>query len=206
MRIYDISMPLTEGVTVWPGDEAYRFAWSSLKRDGSTVNLGSVTMSVHTGAHADAPFHADDDGATIDVLSLEPFFGPAIVIDVRGLPVIRKVDLPPDQIARAPRLLLKTLAWTDRSQFPTTIPVIAEDVPEYLGAYGVRLLGIDLPSVDTIDSKELPNHHALNASDIRIIESVCLDEVPAGVYDLIALPLKLAGSDGSPVRAILVER
>ena len=103
----------------------------------------------------------------------------------------------------AQRVLLRTDAWTDITRFPEQIPVIAPDVPAYLQARGVVLLGVDVPSVDPIDSKDLANHYALAACGIRILESLRLVDVPAGDYELTALPLKLVGADGASVRAVL---
>ena len=109
--------------------------------------------------------------------------------------------------ARAtPRVLVRTNACDDKSIFPSRIPTLAPDVPEWLGQQGVLLFGVDLPSVDQLDSKTLPIHHALGAANITILENLDLRAVPAGCYDLIALPLRLAGADGSPVRAVLIEQ
>jgi arylformamidase len=106
-------------------------------------------------------------------------------------------------LGRAPRLLLKTGVWKDSNVFPDWIPVIAHDVPEWLAQRKVKLLGLDLPSVDAIDAKKLINHHALAAAGVAMVESLDLSEVEAGVYHFSALPLKIAGGDAAPVRAIL---
>lgn len=187
----------------WPGDTAFRFhlAWS--KAGGATVNVGSLSTSIHIGTHVDAPFHFDDEGATTDQLPLYPYLGPARVIDVRGRSVISAADLEPVDLTGTPRLLLRTDGWTDASRFPEEIPVIAPDVPEFLARREVILLGLDVPSVDAIDSKDLANHHALGSRGIAILESVDLTRVEPGIYELIAVPLRIVGADGSPVRAIL---
>jgi arylformamidase len=121
--------------------------------------------------------------------------------------------MPPFQIAdfaavaadleAAPRLLVKTNVWRDPHVFPPHIPVVAPDVPPWLQERGVRLLGLDVPSVHEIEAKQLVNHHALGAAKIHIIESLDLSAISAGRYNFVALPLKIAGADGSPVRAIL---
>lgn len=205
MRIHDISLPIGAKLAGWPGDDPYRFTWTSLKGDGSTVNLGSISMSVHTGSHADAPYHVDDALSTIDRLSLEPFVGPCVVVDVQGIDLIEPSHIPAEAVA-SPRVLLKTRSWTDHSGFPEEIPSLSDDMPAHLAGMGVALLGLDVPSVDPIHSKTLSTHHALNAANIRILESLDLSNVSPGTYELIALPLKLEGADGSPVRAILIER
>jgi arylformamidase len=205
MRIHDISLPLREGLPGWPGGTPYRFRLSWSKAEGAAVDVGEVTTNIHIGTHVDAPFHFLDGGATVDALSLYPFLGPARVVDVRGIPLIRVEDLSSVDLAGTPRLLLRTDGWPDHSRFPESIPVLDRDVPAYLSGRGVILLGLDVPSVDAIDSKDLPIHHALGSSGIAVLESVDLSRVEPGVYELIALPLKMVGADGSPVRAILRE-
>ncbi len=109
------------------------------------------------------------------------------------------------EIRRCGRVVLKTGVWLDSSRFPERIPTMALDVPAWLGSLGVRLIALDVPSVDTIESKTMEVHHALAAVNIYIVESLDLAAVPAGTYELIALPLKITGGDGSPVRAVLGE-
>src|SRR3954447_1877726 len=193
MRIHDITSPVREGLPGWPGDTPYRFRLSWSKLEGSTVNVGEVTTSIHIGTHVDAPFHFLEGGATIDALSIDPFLGPARVVDVRGIPLIRVEDLSTVDLAGTPRLLLRTDGWPDHSRFPESIPVLDRDVPAYLSEQGVVLLGLDVPSVDVLDSKTLPIHHALARHGIMILESLELSAVPEGTYELIALPLKLDG-------------
>ena len=201
--LYDISLALGPALAVWPGDAPFRFELTWERAAGDSVNVGAVTMSVHTGTHVDAPFHFEDCAAPVDALDLNTFLGPARVLDVSGHAVIGREHIPADLLSGCPRLLLRTGAWENRTRFPERIPVLAGDVPDYLRACGVRLFGIDVPSVDAIDSPDLPIHRALAAAGIAILESVCLAGVPPGVFELIALPLKLAGADGSPVRAVL---
>jgi arylformamidase len=202
MRIYDISLPLHPGLACWPGDAPYEWHWSWQKSAGASVNVGQVRTSVHAGTHTDAPYHFAQDGRTVEALDLGAYVGPARVVDVSGRPRIRVEDLPAD-LADAPRVLFRTGAWTDQGRFPESIPVMDPGVPAALGERGAVLVGVDVPSVDALDSKDLPNHHALGARGIAILESLHLAGVPEGVYELIALPLRLVGADGSPVRAIL---
>lgn len=205
MPIHDITLTLRDALPCWPGDTPFRFdlAWS--KADGATVNVGRVSTSIHIGTHVDAPFHFDDSGTTVDALALDPFVGPALVVDVRGRGIIGVEDLIGFDLSTTPRLLLRTDGWLDHSRFPESIPVLDRAVPSYLREQGVILLGVDVPSVDQIDSTDLPIHLALGSFRISILESVDLTRVEPGVYELIALPLKVAGGDGSPVRAILRE-
>jgi arylformamidase len=187
----------------WPGDAPYRFEWSCTKTCGSSVNVGQLSCSIHTGTHVDAPYHFDDAGATTEKLPLNAYFGPARVVDVAGRALIRRANLAGVNLEGTPRLLLRTGTWKDHTRFPETIPVLDEDVPAWLAERGVILLGLDVPSVDVLDSKTLPVHHALGRHGIAILESLDLSAVAEGVYELIALPLKIVGADGSPVRAVL---
>jgi arylformamidase len=205
IKIYDISIPLGPGVAVWPGDATFEQQWTFKRSDGASVNVSQVRMSVHTGTHTDAPLHFLDGGTAAADLPLEPYLGPARVVDVRGRPRIGRADVEGLDLSRTPRVLFRSDAWLDHRRFPETIPVMDADVPGYLTARGVILIGVDVPSVDALTSQDLPNHHALAAGGICILESLALARIPAGVYQLIALPLPLVGADGAPVRAVLIE-
>jgi arylformamidase len=167
------------------------------------VNVSAITMSPHLGVHADAPLHYARDGAAIGAMDLDPFLGPCRVVHVIGCgPLVRPEHLAGAAPGMLPRVLVRTslraaVAWSpDFTAFdPRTIA--------WLATLGVRLVGIDTPSVDPADSKTLDSHHQLFAHDMRVLENLVLDDVPAGDYELIALPLKLIEADASPVRAIL---
>ena len=205
MKIIDITHPLSDRLAPWPGDTPFEFRFVARLREGASCNVGKVTCSIHTGTHLDAPYHYNESGDTIDALPPELFIGPARVFLAQGRQVItREVFVGLDGRA-TPRVLVRTNACDDKSVFPSRIPTLASDVPAWLGEQGVRLIGLDLPSVDDLDSKTLPIHHALGAARIIILENLDLRAAPAGVYELIALPLRLAGADGSPVRAILLD-
>ena len=206
MKFLDITRSLAADLAPWPGDASFDYRLVGKLSEGSSVNLGRVTTSVHSGTHADAFFHFEDHGLTIDQFGPERYVGKAAVVDLsakfaKSLGEITIADL--EAGATAPRLLLKTGAWPDSTKFPDAIPVLAEGVAEWMRNRGVRLLGLDLPSVDAIDSKDLRNHHALAAVDIAIVEGLDLSAAEAGVYSLAALPLKIIGGDGAPVRAVL---
>jgi arylformamidase len=212
MKIWDISRTLSNDLAEWPGDEPCRFRLTREKTKGASVNLGAISMSVHNGTHADAQFHFDTNGESIEKAPLETYVGRATVVDLgqafldaKEKHLITIEDLRPsaEQIAATSRLLVKTGRWSNSKVFPDKIPVIAADVPAWLQKNGVKLLGLDLPSVDEIDSKSLQNHHALARAGIVIVESIDLNGVAAGIYHLAALPLKIAGGDGAPMRAIL---
>jgi arylformamidase len=212
MKIWDISRALTNDLAEWPGDEPFRFRLSNDMAKGASVNVGAITMSVHNGTHADARFHFDTNGDSIEKAPLNAYVGRATVVDLmqaflqsKEKHLITLEDLRPyaEQIAATSRLLIKTGRWSDSTIFPNKIPVIAADGPAWLQKNGVRLLGVDLPSMDEIDSKSLQNHHALARAGIAIVESLDLSDVASGIYNFAALPLKIADADGAPVRAIL---
>jgi arylformamidase len=212
MKIWDISRTLSNDLAEWPGDEPFGFRLTREKTKGESVNLGAISMSVHNGTHADARFHFDTNGESIEKAPLETYLGRATVVDLaqafldsKEKHLITIEDLRPsaEAIAATSRLLVKTGRWSDSTVFPNQIPVIAADVPAWLQKNGVKLLGLDLPSVDEIDSKSLQNHHALARAGIAIVESLDLNDVGPGIYQFAALPLKIAGGDGAPMRAIL---
>ena len=216
MKIFDISRTLSHETPPWPGDTPFQFELKWKMAEGASVNVGAINMGVHNGTHADAPFHFDQSGASIERMPLDTYFGDAVVLDLTNL--FAKTS---DELAKhrqitiadlkdasngfelAPKLLLKTNVWIDSKVFPEWIPVIAPNVTGWLGERGVKLLGLDLPSVDPIEAKNLTNHHALAAAGIAILESLDLRDVAAGIYHFSALPLKIAGGDAAPVRAIL---
>ena len=212
MKIWDISRTLSNDFAEWPGDEPFRYRLTNEIAKGATVNLGAISMSVHNGTHADGRFHFDTKGATIDKAPLEVYLGRATVVDLsqtfsrskaKHLITIEDLRSHAEEIAATSRLLVKTGQWVDSAVFPDRIPVVAADVPAWLQKNGVKLLGVDLPSMDEIDSKSLQNHHALARAGVAIIESLDLSNVGPGIYNFAALPLRIGGADGAPVRAVL---
>jgi arylformamidase len=206
-RILDISRPVASGIPVWPGDTAYVFDFVARIRDGAAVNVGRVVMSVHTGAHADAPLHFRDGAADAASVDLAKYVGPCVVASLRaGAGGVVPADLPAGTdrlLARAPRLLLRTYAERP-SDFDTSMRHLTPALADHLADLGVVLVGLDTDSMDAFDSKELPSHKRLADRGVAILEGLDLSQVDPGVYDLVALPLRLVGADASPVRAILV--
>jgi arylformamidase len=206
MRLIDISRALRTGGAHWPGDTPTRFQLISRLAANESCNVGQLSLSVHNGTHADAPFHFDDQAATIDALPLDAFIGPARVIDARGQASLSEslfTEFNAETMRTTPRILLRTDAWLDPAVFPARWPSIAPTLPAWLASHGVRLLGLDVPSVDPLESRDLPIHHALGRAGILILESLDLTDAAPGAYELIALPLKIHGADGAPVRAVL---
>jgi arylformamidase len=199
--IYDITPPITSKLAVWPGDTPpSREVLCDLNR-GDTVTLSTLRATVHLGAHADGPNHYGRDAADIASRNLELYLGPCQVARVnasRG----QRVRLDKLEI-KAERFLLATGTFPNSEEFNTDFAAYEPAFIEWLHERGVRLIGIDTPSIDLFDSKDLPSHHMVLRHDMAILEGLRLDHVPDGVYDLMALPLKLVGFDASPVRAIL---
>ncbi|MCF6410967.1 arylformamidase [Pseudalkalibacillus salsuginis] len=203
MKIWDISQPLKKGVPTWPGDTPFSFKLNWTKEETGSVNVGSLSLSTHTGTHVDAPFHFDDHGKKMLDLQPDLYIGDALVVHLEGRDSIEPKDFQGYDFNGVERLLIKTGSWADRNKFPESITCLSEELAPFLKEKGIRLIGVDVPSVDQVDSKDLAAHHSLLNNDIHILEGVILDDVEEGVYELIALPLPLAESDASPVRAIL---
>jgi arylformamidase len=203
MKLIDITHPHSNATAPWPGDTQFHFEYVCRLRDGASCNVGKFTSGIHSGTHMDAPYHYNERGLTIDQLDLDILLGPARVFIAQGCnPIPREVFAGLD--ARAtPRVLVRTNHCDDKTKFPASIPTLAPDVPAWLCAQGVRLIGLDLPSVDKIDDPTMRIHHLLDAANIIILENLDLRVAAPGIYDLIALPLKIAGAEGSPIRAVL---
>ena len=208
--IWDISRPLINDLAPWPGDTPFRYELKWEMTETCSVNVGAISMSVHNGTHADAPFHFIPKGDTSDCVPLENYIGPAVVIDLaekfsRTQPFVAIADLEHarSQIAETRRVLLKTNCFPDWKRFPDWIPVLKAEAVAWLRELRVVLLGVDLPSVDPIEAKVLEIHCALKSGNIAIVESLDLSEVEAGVYQFVALPLKVMSGDAAPVRALL---
>jgi arylformamidase len=208
--IYDISPPLSRRLAVWPGDtplarEVLQEIGSPLagSKIVSEITLSTLRATVHLGAHADAPSHYGAGAPAIDARGLDYYLGPCQLVRV---PVPRGTCVTPDAITApvtAPRLLLDTGTHPDPELFPGDFAALAPELVTWLHERGVRLVGTDAPSVDPFASKELPAHKTFLRLDMAILEGLVLKDVPEGVYELIALPLRLVGFDASPVRAVL---
>ena len=182
--IYDISPLLDADVAVWPGDSKFEARDLLRLEDGSSVHLSSISLSCHTGAHADAPCHYVQGGASIDAAPLEKYLGPCLVVDVT-LPDGR-LDVTPDLLGHVdraalrahPRVLLRTGCMTDRTVFPEQVTHLTPELVDALADEGVVLIGIDSPSVDDFSSKDLPSHHALARRGVVNLECLALSGVP----------------------------
>jgi arylformamidase len=201
--IWDISPPVSPETPVFPGDTPYSQRWTARIGGECPVNLSAITLSPHAGAHADAPLHYGAGASAIDSVDLAPFLGPCRVIHAMG----RGRLVAPEHLTHAidglpPRVLVRTCLKAP-TEWSTDFSAFAPATIAWLASLGVRLVGIDSQSVDPADSKTLDSHRQLLAHDVRVLENLVLDQVPAGDYELIALPLRLVGADASPVRAVL---
>lgn len=204
----DISRPVSSATPVWPGDTSWQFEWAWSMAEGSSVNVGALRGSTHTGSHADAPLHVDRDGDSIDRLPLSAFIGEAELIDLTDLDTvtggasIETHHLSERVSGTAERLLLRTgCDWADG--FPESFVALAPSAAAWCVEHQIRLMGTDAPSIDPFDSKSLNAHHTLLESGVVVLESLELTGLTVGRYELLALPLRLCGADASPVRAVI---
>jgi arylformamidase len=205
-RLWDISPPLQAGSPVFPGDTPFSQQWVARIGPGCPVNVSTLTLSPHTGAHADAPLHYDDEGVAIGLVELDAFLGPCRVVHAIGRgPLVHWHDIAHAQPGMPPRLLVRTYARAPLDRFDDDLAAFAPETLEALADLGVRLVGIDTASIDPAASKALPSHQVLRRRGLRVLENLLLDDVPEGDYELIALPLKLTTACASPVRAVLRE-
>jgi arylformamidase len=205
LRIHDVSQPLSVRTAVWPGDHPFELEWTLHQRHGDSVNVAALTLSAHTGTHVDAGYHVLGDGKKAAELPIDRFVGPALVVDARDLDALDERVLERFDPGSAPRVLFRTRRAIDPELFPRDFITPTPELARHLVSAGVQLVGTDAPSMDPFDSKSLDTHRILLEGGVAILENLVLTDVDAGLYTLIALPLKLTDADGSPVRAILVE-
>lgn len=204
MEIYDISQTLREGIAVWPGDPEFRQRWVTRMRDGESSNVSTVDMGTHTGTHVDAPLHLDDSGRDIASIPVHYFTGPVRVFSISSKESMGAAELSMLDWRGVKRVLFKTRSGSlPENPFNQNFVYLEEGAADFLISRGILLVGTDAPSIDAFESKSLPSHRKLLHHGIVILEGALLDNVPPGDYELVCLPLKLAGLDGSPVRAVL---
>lgn len=205
MKIIDITRTLEDSTAVWPGDSPFELRSTRQRGKGESVNLTVLKMSAHTGTHVDAPIHFTDEGKAIAELALDPFWGPAQVVTVEAAAgPLFPADFEEIDLSLAPRLLVRSDASIiSPSTFPERYVYPSVELVDLLGRKGIILYGSDAPSMDAENSKSLAGHQALHRNHIAILEWLDLSNAPDGLYELVALPLKIAEGDGSPVRAAL---
>ncbi|WAC75402.1 arylformamidase [Roseateles sp. SL47] len=201
--LWDISPVIAPDAPIFPGDEPYALRWTARLSPDCPVNLSAITLSPHVGAHADAPLHYANGAPAAADVALDAYLGPCRVIHAIGCgPLIRIEHLAHAEQDLPARVLVRCNKKADTTWNPD-FSAFAPETVAWLAARGVRLIGLDTPSVDPASSKTLDSHQQLLRLDLRVLENLVLDDVPEGDYELIALPLKLAGACASPVRAVL---
>ncbi len=204
LRIWDISPAVDERSEVFPGDTAYSQQLHFSLSPDCPVNVNRITLSPHTGAHADAPLHYACGQAAIGAVDLQPYLGPCRVIHCLDCgPLVEPAHIAHALENLPARVLLRTARAASQSW--ASFSAVAPGTLALLATKNIVLIGIDTPSVDPAASQQLPSHHQLLERGLRVLENLVLDDVPEGDYELIALPLKLMRADASPVRAILRE-
>ncbi|CAA9324857.1 MAG: hypothetical protein AVDCRST_MAG40-1638 [uncultured Gemmatimonadaceae bacterium] len=206
-RIFDISLPIASGGLVYPGNPPIEITAQQAIAAGAGANVSALSLGSHTATHVDAAKHFFDDGETVDELPLERMIGRAVVIEVgAGVNAVTAEELRAAPIAGHTRVLIKTRnsSYNTETEFRRDYTYLAPDGAEYLVERGVELVGVDYLSVEQFRSGHHRTHRTLLARRVVIVEGLALAAVPPGEYQLICLPLRLAGLDGAPARAVLV--
>ncbi len=207
--IHDISVPLEPGVPVWPGDPGFELRPELRISDGDECNLTSIRLSAHTATHVDAPWHFVEAGGTVEALDLATLIGPAVVADLGKASVVTRGVLDEASVpARTERLLLRTTnsaVWRDApAEFMRDYVALDADAAHWVVDRGIRLIGVDYLSVQRFEDPP-DTHEILLRSNVVVVEGLDLSRITAGRYQLACLPLKIAGCDGAPARAVLIE-
>lgn len=201
----DITPLISSSTAVFPGDKQFERNVSLSFSMGNNLELSSIHTTLHIGAHTDAPSHYHKDGESIEKRDLTRYMGDCQIIEV-NIPKGKRI-MPEDinTEIKAKRILFKTNSFPNPNNFNLDFNALSVELIYKLKSLGVVLIGLDTPSVDPADDKELLCHNAIFQADMAILEGVVLDQAPAGLYHLIALPLPIQGADASPVRAILLK-
>ena len=202
-RLWDISPTLSPALPMWPGDTPFQTDTTWHIEPGCPVKVSKITMSTHSGAHCDAPSHYDAAGRAIDEVELDSYIGPCRVIACIGAATVDLQHLAGKLDGVPPRVLLRTYQTAPQTQWDSEFASVTSAAIALLAEHGVKLVGIDTPSLDPQQSKTMDAHHAIRTHGMAILEGIVLDDIAEGDYELIALPLKLHGMDASPVRAVL---
>jgi arylformamidase len=205
MRIYDISKMINAKLKVWPGDQEFERSEAEFELPGMIGHASSIRASLHTGTHVDAHWHYNKNGISIEKHELENYVGSCQVIDVTSSTnsLIALSDI--SVAVTEKRILLKTANCVDETEWNNDFKGISPELVHEFHKNGVILIGIDTPSVDLFNTETLTTHQAFYDCNMYNLEGVVLNDVKAGIYQLVALPLRIEGADGSPVRAILIK-
>jgi len=210
MTIYDISLSISPNLPTWPGDPGLKLEQYASMDKGENYNATQISSSVHLGTHVDAPRHFLNDGGAVEQLPLEVLTGPCYVTQLPdGIEAINAEVLDRTEItSEMKRVLFGTSNshyWAKgESKFQTDFVAITEDGAEWLVERGIQLVGVDYLSVAPYE-ESIPTHRVLLQAGVVVVEGLNLSSIMRGFYDLYCLPLKIAGSDGAPARAILIQ-
>jgi arylformamidase len=207
-RIHDVTVPLSPGLPVYPGDPPFEIEPVERLDAGGPYNMGRIRLGLHTGTHVDAPYHLLPDGVTVDQLPLEILVGKARVVVVPDREKVSRDDLEELDLRDDLRVLIKTRMSGQllKPRFQEDFVYLTADAATYLVQAGIKLVGVDYLSVDRHGSRDYTAHHTLLGAGVVIVEGLDLSQVEAGEYDLFCLPLAVAGGDGAPARVLLKER
>ena len=202
--LIDISQVLHPALPGWPGEPGFALSACARIAPGCPVNTAALSLSTHAGTHADAPLHYDPAGADSAGSGLDAYVGRCVVLDARGCGArVEPEHVAWDALSDARRVLFRTYERFPHQRWDADFTAIAAATIDRLAGLGVVLVGTDAASLDPQDSKAMNAHHAVRRHAMRILEGLVLEDVAPGEYDLIALPLRIAGADASPVRAVL---
>lgn len=207
-KIHDLSVPIFDGGLVYPGNPEIRISLQQSISRGAGANVSNIFFGSHTGTHVDAQRHFFNDRPGVDQIPLDTLMGPAVVIDCgQTATAVDRARLEQENLAGAERVLLKTRNSSYLTQDPAFHPdftYLAPDGAEYLVQLGVKLVGIDYLSIEQFHSGHHLTHLTLLGAQVVIVEGLNLVDIQAGRYDFYCLPIKLAGCDGAPARAVLI--
>ena len=209
MKFYDISLPISNNLPVWPGDAPVSLKMVSSIAKGDQCNITGIEMGTHVGTHIDAPYHFLEDGATIDTIPIETFIGPCFVVELDAKALIEKKDFRKYNLNGYSRILIKTRnseLWSNNiSSFDTNYVSLGINAAQYLVEMKTILVGIDYLSIESFQCGSCPVHKLLLKNNITVLEGLNLSGVKTGVYELLCMPLKLQGCEGAPARVLLRE-
>ena len=204
----DVTVPLSPQLPVWPGDPAFQLEFVRRIDDGGRCNLSRLSLGSHAGTHVDAPFHFVASGATVDDLPLEILIGKARVVSVPVRDAVTREHLEALDLRDDIRLLIKTRNSGALRQpaFLEDYVYLTADAAMYLAQAGLKLVGIDYLSIDPHPTADHPAHHTLLEAGVVVVEGLDLSQVEPGEYEMMCLPLRVAGADGAPARVVLKPR
>jgi arylformamidase len=207
-KIYDVSVPLSDETPTYPGDPRVQIAPVQRIANGDACNVSTVALGAHAGTHVDAPYHMLADGGTVDQLPLEILLGKARVVEIGARERVMREDLETLDLRADLRVLFKTRMSGQMRvpEFQEDYVYLTADAASYLVQAGLKLVGIDYLSVDRFGSADYPAHQTLLEAGVIVVEGLDLSEVGPGDYDMICLPLRIAGGDGAPARVVLRAR